>query len=248
VTATAILVDDEPNVLDHLQAMLAIAWPELEIAATAHNGRAALELARDLEPDVMFLDIHMPGLSGLEVAARLQADVNVVFVTAFDQYAIAAFEAAAVDYLLKPVTSARLEATVARLKHRDQPRNHDELRALIERLVGADRPSHLQWLRAGQGETVQLVAVDDVAYFRADQKYTSVFTANGEYLIRTSIRDLAAQLDPSHFWQIHRAIIVNVRDVVKASRDLRGRYTLTLRSRPERLRSSQTFGHLFKQM
>ncbi|MDP6376065.1 MAG: LytTR family DNA-binding domain-containing protein [Pseudomonadales bacterium] len=245
---TAVLVDDEANLLDHLVGKLNKVWPELDIAATTQNGHEALSLISDIHPDVVFLDIHMPGLTGLQVASALPDDIEVVFVTAYDQHAVEAFEAAAVDYLLKPLSEVRLQLCVDRLQARQQPTDRASLETLVERLIRAETSDHLQWLRAGQGESVQLVPVEEVVYFKSDQKYTSVFTATDEYLIRTSIKDLASQLDPSAFWRIHRGIIVKASEIENATRDLRGRYTLRLRTRPEKLRTSQSYGHLFRQM
>ena len=242
----AIIVDDEANLSSYLQAKLATLWPELEILGTAINGRQALALAAETQPDIAFLDIQMPGLSGLQVAQALGTDCQVVFVTAFDHFAVEAFEHAAVDYLLKPVTDARLAATIEKLKLRANTPAADVSELLAQ--LTQSREQKLQWLRAGLDDTVELVAVDDVVYFKAEQKYTSVFTADAEYLIRTPIKDLELQLDPEAFWRIHRGIIVAVREIASAKRDLRGRYTLSLRSRTEHLRSSQAYGQQFKQM
>ena len=242
----ALIADDEPALLAHLENALAKAWPELEIVATAANGREALQAARAHKPEIAFLDIRMPGLSGLEVAAQLPTDLRVVFVTAYDEYAVDAFEAAAADYLLKPVTAERLKQTVQRLKGApaiDQ--------AALSRLIGqlAERdPPTLSWLRAGYGDTTQLVAVDDVIYFEADHKYTNVITRDRTYVLRTPIKALEEQLDGGQFWRVHRSTIVNVSAIEEAKRDLRGRYVLKLRGRKETVRTSQAYGHLFKQM
>lgn len=245
----ALLVDDEPNLTAHLQRLLAQSWPELEILGVAHNGREALAKVDSLSPDLIFLDIRMPGLSGLQVAAELPTDVHVIFVTAYDEYAVNAFEVAAADYLLKPVTAERLTTTIERvqllLSNNTPP--EVELQKLVAQLKG-DSPSYLQWLRAGLGDTTQLVPVDDVVYFQADKKYTSVMTANAEHLVRMSIKELEQQLDPNQFWRIHRGIIVNVKDIQQAQRDLRGRYKITLKRRQESLRSSQSYNQVFKQM
>lgn len=246
---TALIVDDEPNLTQHLERLLAASWPELEILGTAHNGREALAKVETLDPDIVFLDIRMPGLSGLQVAAELPKDIHVVFVTAYDEYAINAFEVAAADYLLKPVTAERLETTIARLQSMLNSNSAPtvELQQLVAQLKG-DSPSYLQWLRAGLGDTTQLIAIDDVVYLQADQKYTSIMTPDAEHLVRISIKDLEQQLDPNKFWRIHRGIIVNVNDISQAKRDLRGRYQITLRRRSEQLRSSQSYSQVFKQM
>ncbi len=244
---TAVLVDDESNLTDYLARQLATAWPELEIVGTAVNGRQALALCEETAPDVVFLDIQMPGLNGLQVAEALDPEIRVVFVTAFDDYAVEAFEAAAVDYLMKPVEDARLAQTVARLKDSSETPDKQTLAELISHLR---HPSsrHLSWLRCQQEGTTRLVPVDSVIFFQADGKYTSVVTPTEEHLIRMSIRELEAQLDPNRFWRVHRGTIVRVDEITEAHRDLRGRYALSLRSRPETLRTSQKYGHLFKGM
>lgn len=243
---SALLVDDEPNLLRHLARKLAHAWPELEIVAQARNGTEALELAALHQPDMMFLDIRMPGLSGLQVADRLPAGVRVVFVTAYEDYAVQAFDAAAVDYLLKPVSTQRLDQTIERL--RSTPPAPEVMTRLLEEVL-ADRPKrYLSWIRAGRGDTVSLVPVTAVVYFQADRKYTAVRTARDEHLIRTPLADLENQLDPDRFWRIHRSVIVAANEVREARRDFRGRYTIALDSRPERLPVSSTYAHRFKQM
>jgi DNA-binding LytR/AlgR family response regulator len=245
VSATAILVDDEANLLDYLSRQLEELWPELEIVGTACNGRDAVALAAKTRPGIAFLDIHMPGMSGLQVAEALPPDTRIVFVTAFEEFAVEAFQRAAMDYLLKPVTPERLRETVHRL--RDTPGS--DRQALLQLLQEAGQPrEYLQWLRTGLEDTTRLVPVQDVIYFEASQKYTSAVTRTDEYLLRRSIRELAEELDPNAFWQIHRGVIVRVDQISSARRDLRGRYTLTLRDHPARLRSSQSYGHLFKQM
>lgn len=249
---TAIVVDDEATLADYLVEKLTLLWPELKIVGIAHHGRAALALAEEEQPDIAFLDIHMPGLNGLQVAKDLPATTEVVFVTAYDQYAVEAFANAAVDYLLKPVEDSRLKTTIERLKQRVQSDANSDKAALLELLGNAlnvsGKPKALNWLRTGLDDTTELISVDEVIYFKSDQKYTSVVTESGEHLIRRSIKDLEAELDPALFWRIHRGIIVRVDQIVSARRDLRGRYTVALRSRAETLRSSQAYGHLFKQM
>ena len=245
----ALIVDDEPNLVTHLQRLLAIHWPELEILGTAHNGREALAKVKTLDPDIVFLDIRMPGLSGLQVAAELPSHVHLVFVTAYDEYAVNAFEMAAADYLLKPVTAERLITTIARVQGLLSSNTSPsvELQQLVAQLKGETK-EYLQWLRAGLGDTTQLIAIDDVVYFQADQKYTSIMTPDAEHLVRISIKDLEQQLDPNKFWRIHRGIIVNVTDIDQAKRDLRGRYQITLRRRSETIRSSASYSQVFKQM
>lgn len=242
---TALILEDEPLLAEQLRDKLARLWPELKIVGMPGEGREALRMARQTQPDIAFLDIRLPGLSGLEVAAALPEHTRVVFVTAHDEFAVEAFRAAALDYLLKPVSDERLAATIERLR-REGSQNREELLALLQQVGAA--PSWLQWIRAGLGETTVLVPVEEVVYFHADAKYTSVVTRDKEHLVRRAISQLESQLDPDRFWRIHRGIIVRVDQIASASRDLRGRYVLTLRDRPEKLRSSQAYGHLFKHM
>ncbi|XOV84620.1 MAG: LytR/AlgR family response regulator transcription factor [bacterium] len=243
---TAIIIDDESTLISYLSNKLARLWPELEILGSAVNGRQGLALAAQVQPDIVFLDIQMPGLSGLQVAQALSADIKIVFVTAYDEFAVDAFERAAVDYLLKPVSDERLQQSIERLQQARR-QDHQKLLSLLQDISPA-RQEYLHWIRTGVDDTTSLVAVDDVVYFQADQKYTSVITADREYVVRRSIKELEQQLDPAQFWRIHRGTIVRVDQIVKARRDLRGRYSLTLRSRPETLRSSASYGHVFKQM
>ncbi len=245
---TALLVDDEANLLDYLARKLKEIWPELEILATAQNGWEALSLVHELHPEVIFLDIHMPGMSGLKVAEQLPGDIAIVFITAYDEHAVEAFDRAAIDYVLKPVSDERLKRAVARLKNKETNADRIRLANLIRELSDGTGATYLQWLRAGREDTTRLVAVGDVVYFQADQKYTSVITADSELLIRTSIKELESQLDPNRFWRVHRGIIVNVQEIEEAKRDLRGRYTLKLKGRTETLRTSQSYRHLFRQM
>jgi DNA-binding LytR/AlgR family response regulator len=243
---TAIIVDDESTLITYLTNKLNKLWPELEILGSAVNGRQGIALAAEVQPDIIFLDIQMPGLSGLQVAQALAAEIKIVFVTAFDEFAVDAFERAAVDYLLKPVSEERLQQCIDRLKQ-SQSQDHQALLSLLKDISPA-KQEYLHWIRTGVDDTTSLVSVDDVVYFQADQKYTSVITADREYVVRRSIKELEAQLDPAQFWRIHRGTIVRVDQIVKAKRDLRGRYSITLRSRPETLRSSASYGQVFKQM
>ncbi len=248
---TAIIADDEPRLADYLASRLSILWPELEIAGIAHNGPQAQALLASEAPDIAFLDIRMPGLTGIEVARGAQAGVRIVFVTAFDQYAVDAFERAAVDYLLKPVSDERLAQTVARLRAQTAAPPAAGVRdvlAAIERMAPGAGGERLAWIRASKGSQVALIDVEDVAYFQSNDKYTSVFTAEGEALIRMPLRELADQLDARQFWQVHRGTIVNVRHIATTSRDLTGRVTLSMKSRPEPVHVSRAYGHLFKQM
>ena len=253
-TWTAIVAEDEALLRDALVDGLRVAWPELQVVAECEDGAGALEALAEHQPDVAFLDIRMPGLTGLEVAASL-ADTSprtqVVFVTAYDQYAIDAFEQGAIDYLLKPISAERLEATVQRVQARSG--DAQALAALLQRLGSAlprasDAPPPLTWLTASAGKETRLVLVDEVAYFRADHKYTTVVTAEGEALLRTPIRELLGMLDPAHFKQIHRSTIVNLKAIAGISRDDSGRGTVRLKSRPETLTVSQPFMALFRNM
>jgi DNA-binding LytR/AlgR family response regulator len=253
---TAIVAEDEALLRDALVAMLAEAWPELEVVATCDDGASALEALAEHQPDVAFLDIRMPGLTGLEVAAaaaEASPGTRVVFTTAYDQYAIDAFEHGAVDYLLKPIAPDRLAATVQRLQARSEA-DAAAMAALAERLGPSlarrrdDAREPLTWLTASAGRETRLVLVDDVAYFRASDKYTSVVTAEGEALLRTPIRELLERLDPSVFKQVHRSTIVNLRAVAAVVRDENGRGILRLRNRPETLTVSQPFMTLFRNM
>lgn len=246
----ALIADDEPVLAKHLRARLGELWPELEVAGMAANGIEALEMIEDLKPDVAFLDIRMPGLSGLEVAQRLAADTRagcrIVFVTAYDEFAVQAFEREAVDYLLKPVSDERLARAVERLRRRAVAAPDDLLRRLQALLPKAS--AHLAWVRASVGSDVRLIAVDEVCYFQATDKYTAVFTRDAELLIRTTIKELAEQLNPEHFRQVHRGTLVNLRQVVSARHDALGRVSLNLRDRTEAVAVSRGYAHLFKQM
>ena len=251
----AVIADDEKQLRIYLRSRLADLWPELVICGEAENGHQALELIESRRPGIAFLDIKMPGLSGLEVAKRSSGDCIVVFITAYDEFAIEAFENEAIDYLLKPVTDERLAKTVARLKKQlaDSPSSSSgQLSATLERLLvrlkNEDDAGYLKWIKARQGEQVQLVAVDDVFFFRAEDKYTMVKTGDSEYLIKMSIRQLTEELDPDQFWRIHRSTIVNVNCVAGVHRAFGGRLIVKLKDLPESLTVSRSYAHLFKQM
>ncbi len=252
---TCLIAEDEEILRNALVSLLREAWPELSIVATCEDGGSALEAIAEQRPDVAFLDIRMPGLTGLEVAsATLEASpaTQVVFVTAYDQYAIEAFDSGAVDYLLKPVTRERLAATVQRLRTRAAGAHPDAatLAALIRQLDAARTPpaTPLSWITASAGKDTRLILVEDVAYFRADHKYTTVMTAEGEALLRTPIRELLGLLDPAHFKQVHRSTIVNLRAIASIARDDSGKGVLKLKNRPETLAVSQPFMALFRNM
>jgi DNA-binding LytR/AlgR family response regulator len=255
--ASCVIAEDETLLRDALVQMLAAAWPELEVAAACEDGGAALEAIAARQPDLAFLDVRMPGLSGLEVAAAL-ADCSprtqVVFVTAYDQYAIDAFERGAVDYLQKPVAPERLAATVRRLKTRMAGAGPDAAAlAAMLRQLGACQPEQrrappLVWLTASAGSETRLIMVDDIAYFQSDTKYTVVMTAEGEALLRKPIRELLELLDPAIFKQIHRSTIVNLKAIASIARDEMGRGVVRLKTRPETLAVSQPFMALFRTM
>lgn len=241
---TALIVDDEPKLINYLVVKLAKLWPELDVVGTAENGLEAVTLAQKLKPDIVFLDIKMPGLNGLAVAEMLPKHSKIVFVTAFDQYAADAFEQSAVDYLLKPVGEERLTKTIQRLKQKE-PVAKADLVALVKTLT-SPKVSFLKWLRVGLDDITELVPIQDVVYFKADLKYIDVVTQNKTYLLRQSLSDLESQLDPDVFWRINRGCIVRVDQIAKAKRDFRGRYDITLHDQDQTLRASQPFGYLFK--
>ena len=249
--ARALIADDEEVLAANLRDRLAALWPELEILPLAANGIEALRAIGEDEPDIAFLDIRMPGLTGLELARRIDTRTHVVFVTAYDQYAVEAFENEAVDYLLKPVTDERLARAVERLKRKvggaEKPAALDEVLAKLARaLPGA--AGKLRWIRASKGELVQQIAVDDVLYFQASDKYTCVMTREGESLIRLPLAELATQLDTETFWQIHRGTVVNMNEVSATRRDLGGRVFVKLKDGKTELAVSRAYAHLFKQM
>jgi DNA-binding LytR/AlgR family response regulator len=256
----ALIADDEAHLRDYLQAQLAVAWPELRIAATAANGLDALRLIEELAPDVVFLDIQMPGLTGLRLAERLAGDArapHIVFITAHHQHAVEAFEHAALDYLLKPVNAERLAMTVTKVKvalrARVQTAPVDTLRSLLEQLTApaaaaTEAPAHLQWIRAAHGDETRLIAIDEVIYFQSNDKVTSVFLHDEECLIRTPLSKLREQLDEARFWQIHRGVIVAAQHVAGTHTDLRGRLVVKLKGRSEQLTVSRNYADQFRQM
>jgi DNA-binding LytR/AlgR family response regulator len=246
--ARALIAEDEPLLRAQLKARLVEAWPELTEIVEAENGEQALALVHERGPDVVFLDIRMPRKSGIEVAQALAGRCHVVFVTAYDEYAIAAFDEGAVDYVLKPVTAQRIAKVVSRVKARLTLPPLD-LAALLRRLAERDESAApLKWIRASLGNVMQMIPVADVVYFRAEDKYTKVVTRDAEALIRKPIKDLYDELDQEAFWQIHRATIVNLNAIARIERDFRDQPVITLKSRPERLTVSRTFAHRFKTM
>ncbi len=243
---SALIAEDEPMLRAQLKARLADAWPELRIVAEAGNGDEALTLAGEHKPNIAFLDIRMPVRSGLDVARELDGSCHIVFVTAYDEYAVEAFEEGAIDYVLKPPAPERIAKVVARLKARLAEAPLD-LTALLTRLA-AREGGPLKWIRASLGASMRMIAVDDVLYFQAGDKYTRVITRDGEALIRKPIRELHDELDPDAFWQVHRGTIVNLRAVARVERDWRGEPFILLVDRDEKLAVSRTFAHRFKSM
>lgn len=253
MTYKAIIADDEKELRAYLKSMLSEAWPELIVCGEAQNGEEALELVESKRPQIAFLDIRMPGLSGMEVAKRIAGLCRIVFVTAFDQYAVEAFEKEAVDYLLKPASKERLILTIQRLKNQLNSSTEPPARLaeVVEQVLsklpgrGAD---FLRWIKTQHKDSIRLIPVEDVDYFKAEDKYTLVITKEGEPLIKKSIKELAQELDPAQFWQIHRGTIVNVSKIDKVSRSLTGRGMLKLKGRSELLTVSRNYLPLFKQM
>jgi len=246
---TALIAEDEPLMRERLKEKLADAWPELVVVAEVADGDAAIAAFTEHQPQFAFLDIRMPGCSGLDVAAAIGHDCHVVFITAYDAYALKAFEAGAVDYLLKPVEADRLALAVERMKKKVATAP-DDLTTLVEELrstLGQGAP-RMKWIKAAVGKQVKLIAVGDVVYFQSDTKYTRVVLASGEALIRTPLKELMADLDPDRFCQIHRGTIVNLEAVAGVWREDAERQFVLLKDRQEKLPISRQFTHLFKQM
>jgi DNA-binding LytR/AlgR family response regulator len=257
-SATALIADDEPLLRERLASLLKGLWPELEIVAQARNGREAVEMFEDLQPRVAFLDVHMPGMNGIEAARCVGRSAQVVFVTAFDKYAVEAFRQGAIDYLMKPVEADRLADTVRRLKERlaaqpqsasSHPPGYDEILEQVARQLRAQSapPSRLKWIKASVGTAVKLIPVDEVIYLKADNKYTLVAWDGGEALIRKSIRDLADELDPEVFVQVHRSAIVSLQRVSQFVH-LGDGGEVHLKGRADRLPVSRSYVHLFQHM
>lgn len=251
---TALIADDEDLPRAELRRMLAVAWPELRVVAECEHGPAAVEAIAAHTPQVAFLDIRMPGCSGLDVARAASGRCHTVFTTAYDSHAVAAFEAGAVDYLLKPIAADRLAQACARLRERLQGRaDAPDLEALVQRLAGhlqggGDAAPRLRWLSASVGDTIKMFAIDEVLFFQSDEKYTRVVTASDEAHVRKPLREIADGLDPELFWQVHRGAIVRASAIARAQRDELGRITLHLRQHPERLAVSQAWAWRFKPM
>ncbi len=256
MTFTAIIAEDEPILRAQLKAKLAKLWPELSIVADVGDGEAALEAIAEHHPTLAFLDIQMPEMTGIEVAKSLASNrelkCHIVFVTAFDQYAVDAFNTGAIDYVLKPYSDERLQAAVERLKERltavpAQPQN---LEALMQHLAARLNPGaeKLKWIKANIGSNLRLIPIDEVLFFQADEKYTLVATKEFDALIKTPIKELLEGVDNEKFWQIHRSTIVQAAAIEAVTRDFRGQATVKVRGRKENLTVSRPFSHLFKQM
>jgi DNA-binding LytR/AlgR family response regulator len=256
--ATALIADDEPLLRSALTRMLADAWPELAIVAQARNGREAIERFEELKPDICFLDVHMPGLSGIEAARHIGRRARLVFVTAYNQYAVQAFEHEALDYLVKPLDAARLGDTVARLKERMRaaqpvPDTEALLREIAAHLEKSAGPERLRWIHATVGNTLRVIPVEEIDFLRSDDKYTLVAWRGdagkpGEALIRTPLKELMPQLDPQHFIQVHRSVVVNRSSISHVTRGENETANVHLKDRPEVLPVSRTYLHLFRQM
>jgi DNA-binding LytR/AlgR family response regulator len=257
---TALIADDEAPMRDLLRARLATVWPDLQIVAEAANGVEAVELGEQLRPDIAFLDIRMPGLSGIEAARRLYARSHIVFATAYDQYALDAFAQGALDYLLKPVSAERLATTCARLQARLRARAKAEaapqdigqelakLTALLENKGKPEKPAYLRWIQAQVGASLRMVSTREILFFQSDEKYTRVQTVGAEFLIRKTLKELLDELDPDEFWRIHRSTLVRVDAIAEVKRDLRGRQMLKVRGWPGELEVSRNHSYLFQQM
>jgi DNA-binding LytR/AlgR family response regulator len=244
----ALIADDEPHLAHYLRDQLLALWPELQIVHVARNGIEAAARIAELEPDLAFLDIQMPGLTGLEVAQGIEGDTRVVFVTAFDEYALQAFEHAALDYVLKPVATERLAKTVARLRAAPAHAPDSALADTLHKLTAPPPGPRLRYILAGQGATARHLDVADVRFFQADDKYTVVSSTHGEYVIRTTITELASRLDPDQFWQVHRSTVINLAWLDGTRRDDTSRLFLRIRGHAGELPVSRAFVHLFRAM
>ncbi|MFN5541218.1 MAG: LytR/AlgR family response regulator transcription factor [Betaproteobacteria bacterium] len=251
---TAIICDDEPRLAEALRTQLKVAWPELNVVALGHSGGEALSLIAEHEPDIAFLDIRMPGLSGLDVARQLvdsEAAPRIVFITAYDQHAIEAFEARAVDYLLKPVKVERLAETITRLKasiSAGAPTTVDQKLVEALRQISTVERKFLRWLNCGQGSEIDVIATGEVLFFQSRDKYTAVITADKERYVRTPIRDLLNELDPDEFWQVHRSSVIRVAAIERVIKDEVGRMRVKLRGTNELVPVSAAFAGRFRQM
>ena len=250
MSVAAVIADDEPLLRAQLRTRLGRLWPELQVVHEMENGRDVARVVDAWRPQLFFLDIHMPGVNGLEAAREIGSRAHVVFVTAYDQYAVEAFERGAIDYVLKPFDEARLQVTVDRLRARlgQAPPSLDSLVEQLAGRLGARGAEHLRWIKASVGPNVRLIPVEEVLFFQSDEKYTRVVTSEGESLIRKPIKELLDELDPAKFWQVHRATIVNVDHIASVRRGLKDQAEIALKGSGETLVVSRAFTHLFKQM
>ncbi|MFZ6645759.1 LytR/AlgR family response regulator transcription factor [Undibacterium sp. TJN25] len=257
-TVTALIADDEPPMREQLRARLREVWPALMIVGEAGNGIEAVAQAGVLRPDIVFLDIRMPGQTGLEAARVLMKQCHIVFVTAYDEYAVHAFEQGALDYLLKPVDAERLRRTCSRVQDRIAHLQRasaapEHIEQLLTQLVqhaqgGAGKRDYLRWIQASSGTALRMISTREILFFQSDEKYTRVQTEQSEVLIRKTLKELEDELDPSEFWRIHRSTLVRVDAIVAVTRDMRGRQMISLRNHAERLEVSRNHTHLFQQM
>lgn len=263
---SAMIVDDEAPMRDHLRNRLEKIWPELDIIAEASNGIAAIEQAQLHQPDIIFLDIRMPGKNGIEAASCLAQEAQVVFVTAYDEYAVQAFERGAMDYLLKPVDLERLAQTCTRLKQRIEEKRasypttakathtknqSEQVEQLLTQLMQhqqEQKRDYLRWIQASVGASLRMISTKEILYFKSDEKYTLVQTEQGEYLIRKTLKELEDELDPKEFWRIHRSTLVRVSAIAEVTKDFRGRHMLGIKGSSEKLEISRNHTHLFQQM
>jgi DNA-binding LytR/AlgR family response regulator len=248
---SAVIADDEPLLRAMLRTRLMRLWPELEVRHEMADGRDVERVIEEHAPDLFFLDIHMPGVNGLEAARAIGNRAHVVFVTAYDEHAVEAFERGAIDYVLKPFNDERLAVTVERLKERLEQPPAASLDALVEQIagrLGAKPAERLRWVKASVGSSVRLIPVEEILFFQSDEKYTRVVTCDSEVLIRKPIKELLDELDPDKFWQVHRATIVNVDHIASVRRGLKDQAEIALKGHRETLVVSRAFTHLFKQM
>jgi len=251
---TAIIADDERLMREQLRARLSEVWPDLQVLAEAKNGEEAVAAVNEHHPDLAFLDIRMPGMTGIEAARHIGDACHVVFITAYNEYAVDAFEHGAIDYVLKPAEAERLAITVARVKQRlgSKPTDLGELlsklSARLDSAGGGAQRSHLQWIQASVGQQLRLIPTAEILFFTSDEKYTRVQTESFEALIRKPIKELIDELDPEQFWQIHRGTIVNAKAIAGVTRDFRGRQLVLIKGHTEKLEVSRNYTHLFKQM
>ena len=248
---TALIADDEGVIRQYLKSQLQKYWPELTIVAEAEDGITASELIEQHQPNIVFLDIRMPGLTGMQVAERIKIDCQIIFITAYDEYALEAFDKSAIDYLLKPISEERLQKTIQRLKKKLENPNFSDHEKLLNQLSHLIRPTetrYLNWIKAAKGEDIRLIAVNEILYFESDEKYTSVFTATDVLLIRKPIKELEEELSPDQFWRVHRSIIVNVNHIRITRRDFAGRLWIEMQGTSKPLPVSRSYVHRFKIM